>query len=527
MQHHAEDATANEDLTMNSFAIDSPLPRFTLSTPQMASGFNSPMTPQGISSPTGFPVFALDATPCTPPLSSTPDLLASSIKPKGRIEVALRKNVDRNRKVLFPDSSTDRSRSTTRLSTQRSSDVKPSTKNSTRRSLSNRTSMAPSRSSIGLTPVMFDNPGQESNKENKNAPFTPLSFAGADADEVFASDAGTVVVMALLKTLGSAYKLLCQYRCLEALSMYQKLSESQYNTGYVLSQVARAHYEMVNYREADECYAQVRRLEPYRTEGMEVYSSVLWHLKKTIDMSHLAHQMIESERDCATSWVVLGNCFSLQKEHESSIKFFSRALQLDPNFAYAHSLCGHEHLASDDLEKAGNSYRSALRIDTRHYTAWYGLGMIYFRQEKYDMAEYHFRRALQINSISSVLHCYLGVALKANKKREEALKYIDMAIEIDPYNILARYNRAVILASLEEYEMALQEAESLQESAPREAPIYFLMGKIHRKLNDIPSAIFYLTSALDMAENKHSNYIKNVIDRIDQADGIDDLELSN
>ena len=39
----------------------------------------------------------------------------------------------------------------------------------------------------------------------------------------------------------------------------------------------------------------------------------------------------------------------------------------------------------------------AIRTDRRHYNAWYGLGSIYHRQEKYDMAEYHFRRALSIN----------------------------------------------------------------------------------------------------------------------------------
>lgn len=59
--------------------------------------------------------------------------------------------------------------------------------------------MAPSRSSIGLTPVLFENPGQESNKENKNATFTPLSFAGADAEDLFSSDAGIQLEFKLKK----------------------------------------------------------------------------------------------------------------------------------------------------------------------------------------------------------------------------------------------------------------------------------------------------------------------------------------
>ena len=45
-------------------------------------------------------------------------------------------------------------------------------------------------------------------------------------------------------------------------------------------------------------------------------------------------------------------------------------------------LSGHEYSANDDFEKAMACYRSAIRIDERHYNAWYGLGNIYYRQEK-------------------------------------------------------------------------------------------------------------------------------------------------
>jgi anaphase-promoting complex subunit 3 len=49
------------------------------------------------------------------------------------------------------------------------------------------------------------------------------------------------------------------------------------------------------------------------------------------------------------------------------------------------------------------------------------MGHIYYRQEKYGMAEYHFRRALSINHRSSVLRCYLGMALHKLKRNPEAL----------------------------------------------------------------------------------------------------------
>lgn len=54
------------------------------------------------------------------------------------------------------------------------------------------------------------------------------------------------------------------------------------------------------------------------------------------------------------SWCVAGNCFSLQKEHENAIKFFQRAAQVNPNFAYAYTLLGHEYITIEELDKARN-----------------------------------------------------------------------------------------------------------------------------------------------------------------------------
>ena len=39
--------------------------------------------------------------------------------------------------------------------------------------------------------------------------------------------------------------------------------------------------------------------------------------------------------------------------------------------------------------------------------------MIYYKQEKYSLAELHFKKALSINSESSVLMCHIGVVQHA------------------------------------------------------------------------------------------------------------------
>ena len=58
-------------------------------------------------------------------------------------------------------------------------------------------------------------------------------------------------------------------------------------------------------------------------------------------------------------------------------------------------------------------------------TVRYGLGMVYYKQEKYDLAEYHFRKAQSINPSSPVLQCYTAMALHSQRKSVLALNILD------------------------------------------------------------------------------------------------------
>ena len=58
------------------------------------------------------------------------------------------------------------------------------------------------------------------------------------------------------------------------------------------------------------------------------------------------------------------------QEHETALRYFQRALQLDPTLPYAYTLAGHEYFANEDFEKGISCYRNAIRIDPRHYNAW-------------------------------------------------------------------------------------------------------------------------------------------------------------
>ncbi|GER44087.1 cell division cycle [Striga asiatica] len=334
---------------------------------------------------------------------------------------------------------------------------------------------------------------------------------------------GASDILGLFRLLGEGLRLSSLCRCQDALNVYMKLPQKHYNTGWVLSQVGKAYFEMVDYLEADRAFSLARIASPHSLEGMDIYSTVLYHLKEDMKLSYLAQELISTDRLAPQSWCAMGNCYSLQKDHETALKTFQRSVQLNSRFAYAHTLCGHEYVALEDFENGVKSYQNALRIDSRHYNAWYGLGMIYLRQEKYEFSEHHFRMAFQINPFSSVIMSYLGTALHALKRNNEALEMMERAVLADKKNPLPLYQKANILVSMDNLDWALTVLEELKEYAPCESSVYALMGSIYKRRNMYDKAMLHFGIALDLKPSATDvAAIKAAIEKLHVPDELDD-----
>lgn len=316
--------------------------------------------------------------------------------------------------------------------------------------------------------------------------------------EVAKAEEALKSLLSLLKAFGSGYLALSQFQCSDALVAYNSLPSGHKNTPWVLSQMGRAYYEQASYAKAEECYRKLRVLAPSRIEDMEVYSTILWFLKREIDLSFLAHELVDSYWNSPQAWCALGNAWSLARDHEQALKCFKRATQLDSKFAYAYTLQGHEHVANEEYDKALTAYRQAISADRRHYNAYYGIGRVYEKLGNYDKAYAHFHSASVINPTNAVLICCIGNVLEKQRQTVQALQYFTKATELAPNAAQTRYKKARALLALNQLEAAQQELEILKDLAPDEATVHFLLGKLYKSLGDNGSAIRHYTIALNL-----------------------------
>ncbi|RMZ90115.1 hypothetical protein DV736_g2667, partial [Chaetothyriales sp. CBS 134916] len=298
--------------------------------------------------------------------------------------------------------------------------------------------------------------------------------------------------------LASGQLSLSQFDCQTALQTYNSLPSALRETPYVLGQMGKACYEQASYGDAEKYFMRVRQLAPSRLEEMEVYSTVLWHLKSEVELAYLARELIEIDRLSPQAWCAVGNSFSLHRQHEQALRCFKRATQLDPNFAYAFTLQGHEYVSNEEFEKALDAYRCAIAADGRHYNAWYGLGNVYEKMGKWMIAESHFATAAQINPNNAVLVCCMGVVVEKLKDPVRALDLYSRACALSPASALARFKKAKCLMMLHRSREALEELKMLRDMVPEEANVWFLMGRLYKMTGQKGEAVRAFTMALNL-----------------------------
>ncbi|KAK9467818.1 hypothetical protein V1512DRAFT_260146 [Lipomyces arxii] len=341
----------------------------------------------------------------------------------------------------------------------------------------------------------------------------PVKVVPDDAERIEAEGC----MLSLYETLATGTYALARYECKAALAAFQSLPADHQDSPFVLSKVGIAYFETVRYRESEDKFKRLRVVDPMRVDDMEIYSTLLWHLRKDVELSFLAHELADIDRMAPATWIAIGNSFSLQKEHDQALKCFRRASRLDPTFAYCYTLQGHEHLANEDFESAQNAFRLAMRAEWRHYNAWYGLGMVFLKTGKFELAEQHFRQAAMINPGNSVLVCCIGMVLEKLRRFDEALQQYDIASSLQPSSALPRFKKARLLMGMRRYQACMDELRIVRNLAPDESSVHYLLGRLYKAQGDKQNAIKYFTAALNL-DPKASHVIKEAIEGLD-SDG--------
>lgn len=248
--------------------------------------------------------------------------------------------------------------------------------------------------------------------------------------------------------------------------------------------MGRSYAECSQYASSETHFSTVRKLNPFVASHMDVFSLVLFHLSREVKLSALAQHLAMVAPGTASTHIVVGNAFSLQKEHQTALVCFQRAAAAAPEYAYAYTLAGHEAHDLGLHDEAIAYFRSAIRCDRRHWNAWAGLGRVYLGIGEHEHAACKsLQQAIHLNPSNHILWDLVGWTFSLINAPAKALECYDRAIELAPSaSVLTYLRRAELLLQHGDPESSHRDLVRAHDLAPEEASIHILLAQSYMRL---------------------------------------------
>jgi anaphase-promoting complex subunit 3 len=128
-------------------------------------------------------------------------------------------------------------------------------------------------------------------------------------------------------------------------------------------------------------------LYPHSIKGLDTFSTVLWQLKDEKSLNQLSRWAMSFAPSRAEKWITTDNLFSLQHNTDTAIQMFQRVASIDRSSSYALALAEHEQRLFDRVPEAAKQFREAIDRNPLEWSAWYGLGSVYYKQDDFGTAE--------------------------------------------------------------------------------------------------------------------------------------------
>jgi tetratricopeptide (TPR) repeat protein len=256
-----------------------------------------------------------------------------------------------------------------------------------------------------LTEILFkgnrpltDNPPVDSHQTDKGCSME-LFDAGFDPSTVFVSVAQ-------------------QQRQLES------ISNAALNSGIT-------HFQNARYKEAAADFARAVALSPaspHAVTSAEYQANAYIKLGR-VDKAVRAYETaagLDPQSD--TSLVKLGNLFYTEERYKEAETAYQKAVAINPNATNRYSL-GQAYLQTGNTIGAEREFGEVARLIPDEPNGYFGLGLTYAKQERYDKAVGLFERAIEKDPEFFSTYLELGITLADAGRIDDAIEQFNLLLE--------------------------------------------------------------------------------------------------
>jgi tetratricopeptide (TPR) repeat protein len=167
---------------------------------------------------------------------------------------------------------------------------------------------------------------------------------------------------------------------------------------------------------------------------------------------------LQSTPASADAYLCMGRSLSYGKgQPEAAIPFLRRAVELDPRGnVWRYIVLGDAYLGMQDYTAAEEAYQAGAEAVPESEVPLVWLARLYLMRGNFSVAEYHLKLALARQPDSGLAHSEYGIMLQAQGRTAEAIEEIQVALEIQPDDVVTLLSLARAYESIGEHNQAVE-----------------------------------------------------------------------
>jgi tetratricopeptide (TPR) repeat protein len=206
---------------------------------------------------------------------------------------------------------------------------------------------------------------------------------------------------------------------------------------------------------------------------------------------------LEIDPTYAPAWAGLADCHAIRASRgmappaeagrEAQVAAF-RALELDDSLAEAHAIVGVVRLQQRDMAGSLRALDRAIELNPGLTDALTALGRVHYCCERHEKAQAAMLQALKLDPMSMIIHTSMGDACYYARQYERSIVYYGKAVELDPRFDGAHTDLARSLEALGRFDEARAQYEEGRRLSGGVAGPSFGLGHLEASRGNEPEA---------------------------------------
>lgn len=195
-------------------------------------------------------------------------------------------------------------------------------------------------------------------------------------------------------------------------------------------------------------------------------------------------------------WHNLALCYANLKSYDAAIGVLDTIVRIIPGYAPALNMRAQVHIQQEDTISALADLEASLKINKYDPEVYATRALVYQQQERYEDAEDDLTYAIHLNPKSNY---YINRALTRYYRQElrGAMSDYDLALDLDPNNVLGHYNRGLLRAQVGDDNRAIEDFNVVIEHEPDNTMAIFNRALLLLQTGDFEGAEVDLNHVLE------------------------------